>query len=321
MAAATDTGFFYVRNHGIEERIINDAFAASRRLFALPVEIKNSLPKADWHSGQKIYGMESNKVADGTVRESFSQVFEVHKEMQAAWPTEADCPDYRHAVLRFMHAMHPVASQILSCFASGLGLPSDHFDKAIDISSTENCTTAQFNFYPSAQGQSWRETTPRIFPHTDESLITLLHTSPGSVGLELAAGKDGKAVDSEQAGYYKIENWVPCPHKPGHIVVNVGDPLQLWSEGVLKSNYHRVRLPRPNEPQGDRYSMGYFVWPSLHEKIQGQSQKFPATTMAEYMSQKGKLFNSAYEKGDVAYEELGQLSFAVGLPQLQAAAA
>lgn len=33
------------------------------RLFALPVDIKNSLPKADWHSGQKIYGMESNKVA------------------------------------------------------------------------------------------------------------------------------------------------------------------------------------------------------------------------------------------------------------------
>ncbi len=42
---------------------------------------------------------------------------------------------------------------------------------------------------------------------------------------------------------------MPCPPIPGCITVNIGDPLQIWSDGVLKSNYHRVRMPGPDEPQ------------------------------------------------------------------------
>lgn len=72
----------------------------------------------------------------------------------------------------------------------------------------------------------------------------------GSVGLELAAGKDGKAVVGQASGYHKVDKWVPCPPIPGTIVVNIGDPLQLWSGGKLRSNYHRVRMPLPDEPQG-----------------------------------------------------------------------
>ena len=50
-------------------------------------------------------------------------------------------------------------------------------------------------------------------------------------------------------GMAQVEAWHPCPHLPGCITVNVGDSLQLWSDGVLKSNYHRVRMPEPGEPQ------------------------------------------------------------------------
>ena len=46
----------------------------------------------------------------------------------------------------------------------------------------------------------------------------------------------------------QVESWQPCPHIPGCIVVNVGDSLQAWSDGILKSNYHRVRMPNPGEP-------------------------------------------------------------------------
>ena len=46
----------------------------------------------------------------------------------------------------------------------------------------------------------------------------------------------------------QVESWHPCPHIPGCIVVNVGDSLQAWSDGILKSNFHRVRMPAPGEP-------------------------------------------------------------------------
>ncbi len=45
-----------------------------------------------------------------------------------------------------------------------------------------------------------------------------------------------------------MEGWTDCPPKPGCITVNVGDPLQFWSDGLLKSNYHRVRMPKEGEP-------------------------------------------------------------------------
>ncbi len=45
-----------------------------------------------------------------------------------------------------------------------------------------------------------------------------------------------------------MDGWTDCPPKPGCITVNVGDPLQFWSDGLLKSNYHRVRMPKEGEP-------------------------------------------------------------------------
>lgn len=42
------------------------------------------------------------------------------------------------------------------------------------------------------------------------------------------------------------------------LAVNIGDALMRWSDDRLKSNYHRVRMPRPGEDQGSRYSIAYF---------------------------------------------------------------
>ena len=42
-AACRDVGFFYVKNHGVDAELIAAAFAQSQQLFALPLEIKQSL--------------------------------------------------------------------------------------------------------------------------------------------------------------------------------------------------------------------------------------------------------------------------------------
>ena len=42
-AACIDSGFFYVRDHGVPKELIDAAFDANRRLFALPVEEKMKL--------------------------------------------------------------------------------------------------------------------------------------------------------------------------------------------------------------------------------------------------------------------------------------
>ena len=42
------------------------------------------------------------------------------------------------------------------------------------------------------------------------------------------------------------------------IAVNIGDALMRWSGDRLKSNFHRVRMPTPQEDQSSRYSIAYF---------------------------------------------------------------
>ena len=42
-AACRDVGFFYVVNHGVEARLVAEAFAQSHRFFALPLPDKRRL--------------------------------------------------------------------------------------------------------------------------------------------------------------------------------------------------------------------------------------------------------------------------------------
>ena len=66
-----------------------------------------------------------------------------------------------------------------------------------------------------------------IGAHTDYECLTILHaTAPG---LQVING----------AG-----QWVAAPPIPGAFVVNIGDLLEVWSNGVFISTSHRV-LPVP----------------------------------------------------------------------------
>ena len=49
----------------------------------------------------------------------------------------------RETSLDFMRAMHPVAQRVLSCFATGLGLPADYFQQMTDVDNPENRTFLQ----------------------------------------------------------------------------------------------------------------------------------------------------------------------------------
>ena len=66
----------------------------------------------------------------------------------------------------------------------------------------------------------------------------------GEPGLEVCAGKGTNPKEAMRSGL-----WVPCDPVPGAITVNIGDALQYWSDGRLKSTFHRVRMPRKDEYQ------------------------------------------------------------------------
>jgi isopenicillin N synthase-like dioxygenase len=107
-------------------------------------------------------------------------------------------------------------------------------------------------YYPKtlAQGKEAGngETSIRAGAHSDYGSVTLLFRLPGQPGLELQTK----------------ERWIPVPVNPDEekfehppILVNIGDLLCYWTNGMLKSTVHRVMFSGGEE----RYSMAYFCHP------------------------------------------------------------
>lgn len=80
--------------------------------------------------------------------------------------------------------------------------------------------------------------------HNAATLAAASTSFAGEPGLEVCAGHGTSAEQVMQSG-----SWLPCDPVEGAITVNIGDALQYWSDGQLKSTYHRVRMPRANEYQ------------------------------------------------------------------------
>jgi len=95
----------------------------------------------------------------------------------------------------------------------------------------------------------------RAGAHSDYGSITLLFQLPSQPGLEiLTPSNTWSAVPVSPPG---TEHDASPP-----IVVNIGDLLSYWTNGLLRSTVHRVIFPKDARRGGeDRYSIAYFCHP------------------------------------------------------------
>ena len=98
--------------------------------------------------------------------------------------------------------------------------------------------------------------------HKDGGLLTLLLTD--DVG--------GLQVHTEQG-------WIDVPPRRDAFVINIGEMLELATNGYLRANVHRVVSPRPGV---DRYSIAYFFSPSLH------AQEIPLLALPAELARKAR---------------------------------
>lgn len=101
----------------------------------------------------------------------------------------------------------------------------------------------------------------RAGAHSDYGSVTLLFRLPGQAGLEILKGDGTWAA-------------VPVNPDPGNlsdppILVNIGDLLSFWTNGMLKSTVHRVTFSGGQE----RYSMAYFCHPLDDAKLEAVPSK------------------------------------------------
>lgn len=232
--AASEVGFLYVANHGIDAALIERARRTGLAFFRLPEAAKLEAGTNEHHHGYLKPG--STKMYDDArvdLKESFNWGMELDVTLDKqnpllgpnVWP--AALPSLRPAVYPYFESASVCAEHLLRGFALGAGLEPEHCIRHRD----RPVSRGSLQYYPpqpTDAGSSTESGTSEpqfgVAPHTDFGLLTVL-CQDDIGGLEL------QLVDGE---------WVAVPPIPGTLVVNVGDLLERWSNGRYRSTPHRV---------------------------------------------------------------------------------
>lgn len=247
-AAYREWGFAGIRNHGISQQLIDGAYDAFKRFFALPEEtkLKYHVPGSGGARGYTPFGIETAKDSRYFDLKEFWHVGrEIARDSRHAdvmppnlWPEEI--PEFRPLALDLYRALDQLGSQVLGALALHIGLPEDFF---ADKTHYGNSILRPIHYPPI--------TTPdipnvRSGAHEDINLITLL----------VGASAEGLEVKSRKG------EWVPFTADADTIVVNIGDMLQRLTNHVYPSTTHRVVNPPGDKARLPRYSTPFFLHPN-----------------------------------------------------------
>ena len=251
--ALEDIGFFFIKNHGVPQELVDRVFAENARFHALPMERKLSVKVDSKGIGYMPPGFQQPKYnQDEPPRKpDIGEAIFFGREVQAKrsaseppdplyqggnqWPD--DLPGFREIVNEYFKAMEALCLRLLPVYATALGLSEHFFDDAFLHSRPMGIL--RLSHYPET---ACEENQFNASPHIDGDFITFLAQSE-IPGLELRTSE---------------KKWIQAPALPGTFLVNAGEILRLWSNGRFRATYHRVI----NQSGRDRYAIPFFYSPS-----------------------------------------------------------
>lgn len=279
--ASRDVGFLYVCNHGIDPGFLAQAREEALAFFRQSQDEKMRVAISPQHRGFLRPG--AAKMQDDArpdLKESFVWGMEDARGQAPQdhplrgdnrWP--ADRPGLRGAALRYLEESEAVARLLLQGFAIGLGLDRQFFLRT----SARPMSRAAFVYYP-PQDPSLGPNQFGVAPHTDFGVLTVLcQDAVGGLQVQHADG-----------------TWFEAPPVPGSLVINVGDLLARWTNGVYRSTPHRV----VNTSGQERLSLVLAFDPDPQTRVDArevfpqQEPQAPAITCGDYLSWRfGKAFD------------------------------
>ena len=237
--AASEVGFLYVSGHGIDPAVVARLRSATEAFFARPADekMKVYIGRSRNHRG---YVPEGEEVFYGGSKDK-KEAFDLSIDLPANDPDYANgnpllgpnqwpesLPEFRDAVTAYYDAVFALGHRMLRGFAEALGLEPTALDKYFTKPPSQlRLIHYPYDPAPDAQG---------IGAHTDYEVFTLL--LPTAPGLEVMNGRG---------------EWIDAPPIEGAFVVNIGDMLEVWSNGLFTATSHRVR-----KVQEERYAFPLF---------------------------------------------------------------
>ncbi|HEV7267668.1 MAG TPA: 2-oxoglutarate and iron-dependent oxygenase domain-containing protein [Falsiroseomonas sp.] len=276
--AFTEVGFYFVRNHGIPQSLLDAAFAEAERFHAQPLEAKLAMKINEHNIGyMPMRGATTrvNAVGDVALPNANEAVFfkrerpADHPDVVAnvrfrgrnMWP---NLPGFRDQILATCDAFEGLALSLLPIYARALDKPADHFAPFFK----EPMYTLRMSHYPQ-QAPTAPENEFGIAPHVDTSFMTILAQNriPG-LSLRLSSGE-----------------WVDAPAPEGALLINGGMMLRRWTDNRFMATPHRVI----NRSGRERYAIPFFFDASYDAVMapitaDGSPARQPPITYPEFMT-------------------------------------
>lgn len=249
-----DHGFFYLRGHGVDPKLIADTVALSKRFFALPEEEKLAIemvhsphfrgytrPGWEYTRGERDWREQIDVNTEGLAEEIGPETpawKRLHGPNQ--WP--ASLPELKPTLLAYQAEVTRVGIEVLKAISAALGQDENVFS---DVWTPLPTQLLKIIRYP---GRDVAESSQGVGAHKDGGLVTVL----------LQDVVDGLRVRTDDGV------WLDAPPIPGTFVINTGELLELATNGYVRADVHDVIAP----PAGvERFSIAFFLGARLDSTI------------------------------------------------------
>ncbi|CAL4965965.1 unnamed protein product [Urochloa decumbens] len=261
VAACEENGFFRVTGHGVPAELARAAEAAAAVFFAWPQGEKEEAAPAVGYGSKRI-GVSGDLgwieylllgvTPAGAVPVTFASSSTLPCAAAAAGSSSSSTPasPLRGLLEEYTVAVRRMASAVLELMAEGLGLAGAGALAQLVAREDSDCML-RVNHYPprpaAAEGGGAPSLLTGFGEHTDPQIISVLRSN-GTSGLEIAL-RGGE--------------WAAVPPDGDAFFVNVGDTLQVLTNGRFRSVRHRVVV----NSERSRVSMIFFGGPPLGERL------------------------------------------------------
>lgn len=251
--AAHDVGFFYVVNHGVPAELTTGIMDVARRFFALSLEQRLAIENInspqfrgytrtgyeytggtpDWREQIDI-GPERDPIPPRPDAPTWERLVGPNQ-----WP--AGLPELKATTLAWQAEALRVSREVLRALAVALGQGEGYFDAWFDEDASTHVKIVR---YPGGD-----HTDQGVGAHKDYGYLALLQQDDVG-GLQVQA-QDG--------------TWIDATPIPGSFVFNIGEMLEIATQGYLTATRHRVVSP----PAGvERFSVPFFLGPRLDAVVE-----------------------------------------------------
>ena len=221
-------GFFGLANHGIDPTLQKRFALEMQRYFDQPI-----LAKLKHERTEKIaFGFYNKELTKNRLDQK--EIFDISLSEKTLWPSDAE---FVAVTSDWSQACHKVAVALLEHLFDCLGF------RPYEDCFTDHTSFLRLNYYPHYEAQDQQF---GVSHHTDAGVLTLLLQ-------EQIASLQFK-IDGE---------WHTVPASPEHLLVNLGDMLQVWSNDTYRAPLHRVIT----NAEADRYSAPYFLNPAYKANV------------------------------------------------------